>query len=414
MNDALSEEGNKTGRDLFVVTTFVFNAFSWYWIIFYVLSESLRNMSLSYTESLTIWAIHFIAMAVSAFSGAVASNTITNRITFLRIWMLLGLGTSLLPIFLGDLTTTNAAILSLLQGISFGLGMPSCMAYFADSTVVKNRGRLGGITYAVIGIGIFLFTVALGTLDVMGQVLASVSWRGFGLALFFLWGPKTRDAESQKTKSAHTLSYLSILQERNFLLYIIPWVMFCLVDGFEGPLLENFFGPGLLSLTIIEFAISGVFALVGGLLSDFLGRKRVVVVGFVALGVGYAALGLAPEFLLSWYFYAVVEGVAGGMFGAVFLMTLWGDLAQTRLKERYYALGGTPYLLSALVGFAVEPYVQHISTYAAFSLASLFLFVAVLPLIYATETLPEREIELRQLRKYIEKAREVSEKHGEG
>ncbi|UCE44323.1 MAG: MFS transporter [Candidatus Bathyarchaeota archaeon] len=411
MYDAGPEAPKRTKRDLFVVAIFVFNAFSWYWIIFYILSEFFENMNVSNSEILTIWVIHFAAMAVSAFSGAVVSGRIVDRVTFLRVWMVLGVCSSLLPILLGDLTITNASILSLLLAISFGLGMPSCMAYFADFTSVENRGRLGGITFSIIGIGIFLFTITLGPLETTGQVISSAIWRGLGLALFLLLGPKPIDMKKRKTANTQAQGYASIIRERDFFLYFVPWVMFCLVDGFEGPLLENFFGPGLLSLTIIEFAISGIFALVGGFLSDFVGRKRVVVVGFVALGVGYAALGLAPELLFSWYFYSVVEGIAGGMFGAVFLMTIWGDLARTRPKERYYALGGIPYLLSALVGFVVDPYVHQISTYAAFSLASLFLFVAVLPLIYAAETLPERKIELRQLRKYVKTAREVKEKY---
>lgn len=413
MYDTPSEANVKTRRDAFVVATLVFNAFSWYWVIFYILSEFLENLSVPYAQILTIWTIHFAAMTISAFSGAVLSNRIVNRITLLRVWMLLGIGSSLLPILLGDLDLTSASFLSLFLGISFGLGMPSCMAYFADFVSIENRGRLGGITFCIIGIGIFLFTVTLGPLDVASQVLSSAVWRGIGLTLFLLWGPQPQGTDVDKPQHARSQAYGSILSERDFLLYFIPWIMFCLVDGFEGPLLENFFGPGLLSLVVIEFAISGIFALIGGFFADFIGRKRVVVVGFVALGVGYAALGFAPEFLLSWYFYSLVEGVAGGMFGAVFLMTLWGDLARTRPKERYYALGGTPYLLSVLVGFAVEPYVQRISTYAAFSLASFFLFVAVLPLIYATETLPERKIELRRLRKYVEKAREVKEKYEE-
>ena len=411
MYDAHSAASNKTKRDIFVVATFVFNAFSWYWVMFYILDEFLESLNVSSTEILTIWAIHFAAMTISAFSGAVISNRIIDRITFLRVWVLLGIGSSLLPILLGDLNMTNASILSLLLAISFGLGMPSCMAYFADFASIENRGRLGGITFSIIGIGIFLFTIALGTFDAAGQALSSAIWRGIGLTFFLLWGPQPQGPEIEKTTHARMQAYGSILRERDFLLYFIPWIMFCLVDGFEGPLLENFFGPGLLSLVVIEFAISGIFALIGGFFSDFFGRKRVVVVGFVALGVGYAALGFAPEILFSWYFYSIVEGVAGGMFGAVFLMTLWGDLARTRPKERYYALGGTPYILSALIGFVVEPYVQKISTYAAFSLASVFLFVAVLPLIYAPETLTEKKIELRRIRKYVEKAKKVEEKY---
>jgi hypothetical protein len=39
-----------------------------------------------------------------------------------------------------------------------------------------------------------------------------------------------------------------------------------------------------------------------------------------------------------------------------------------------------------------------------FSFASVFLFLAVLPLIYAPETLPEKTMKDRDLKSYIEKA----------
>jgi hypothetical protein len=44
-------------------------------------------------------------------------------------------------------------------------------------------------------------------------------------------------------------------------------------------------------------------------------------------------------------------------------------------------------------------------------LASFFLFVAVLPLIYAPETLPEKKMELRRLRSFAEEARKAKEKY---
>jgi hypothetical protein len=46
------------------------------------------------------------------------------------------------------------------------------------------------------------------------------------------------------------------------------------------------------------------------------------------------------------------------------------------------------------------------------SIASFFLFLAVIPLFYAPETLPEKEIKERELKGYIEKAKKIKEKHG--
>jgi len=48
---------------------------------------------------------------------------------------------------------------------------------------------------------------------------------------------------------------------------------------------------------------------------------------------------------------------------------------------------------------------------AAFSVAAFFLFLAVLPLISAPETLPEKKVELRRLRSFAEEAQKAKEKY---
>jgi hypothetical protein len=90
---------------------------------------------------------------------------------------------------------------------------------------------------------------------------------------------------------------------------------------------------------------------------------------------------------------------------------MWGDLAGNNQKEKYYLFGGLSYLLAGFVSVVVTPFLDVIQATAAFSLASFFLFLAVLPLMYAPETLPEKEIKDRELRDYLEKAKKVKEKY---
>jgi hypothetical protein len=99
------------------------------------------------------------------------------------------------------------------------------------------------------------------------------------------------------------------------------------------------------------------------------------------------------------------------MFASVFFMTLWGDLAENNEKDKYYALGGLPYLLAGLLPIALKPFIAVSQAGTAFSLASFFLFLAVLPLMYAPETLPEGRIRERELKEYIERAKKTSEKY---
>jgi hypothetical protein len=69
-------------------------------------------------------------------------------------------------------------------------------------------------------------------------------------------------------------------------------------------------------------------------------------------------------------------------------------------------------LLSNFLRFIVGPFlVEAVPIYTVFSLASFFLFLSVVPLMYAPETLPEKRMKERELKSYVEKAKEVSEKY---
>jgi uncharacterized membrane protein len=63
-----------------------------------------------------------------------------------------------------------------------------------------------------------------------------------------------------------------------------------------------------------------------------------------------------------------------------------------------------PFLISSFISILVYPFASNIPVSTSFPLASFFLFIAVLPLIYAPETMSEKTIKDRDLKSYAEKA----------
>jgi len=234
------------------------------------------------------------------------------------------------------------------------------------------------------------------------------AWRGFGLIIFFL-KPKERFSSEMKRNT----SFASILRDKSFILYFVAWFMFCLVDRSGKPIVDYASGTFYDLILTIGPIIGSFSALFGGLLSDRVGRKRVVLYGFITLGIAYAAIGIAPTAWISWYFYLAVGSVGTGILWVLFILVLWGDLSQVGNRETYYVVGGIPYFLTSIVRLLSTPYVILLSETSVFSLASFFLFLAVLPLLYAPETMPKRKIELRQLKNYAEKAKRAKEKYAE-
>jgi MFS family permease len=402
---------NGIGKRGFIVITILFvSVFGWYYMTLPIMEGILSNIEITHTENIAIWATFYVSIIGTSILGAFLSNKI-DRLKFLYAWTVFGVVVSLLPVTLTNVTLLQVWSISLLLGASFGLGLPSCLAYFAECTVVENRGRIGGTTFLIANISGPFLAILFGKTDLATMSVVFTLLRGMALIVFFL-KPK-KQSSSQMTTNA---SFVSILRDKTFLLYFVAWFMFSLVNRFEIALLEQFLTgwmPSLLEImTIVEPLVACLSILIGGLLCDWIGRKKIILSGFVALGVAYAIIGLDPRSVIFWYLYFVVDGVAWGIFLLTFVLILWGDLSQLGTREKYYALGSVPFFLSYIIPeLLTESFVEQISLFAAFSLASFFLFIAVLPLLFAPETLPEKKMELRRLRSFAEDAKKAREKY---
>ena len=391
-------------REFFPAFIIVVNSLTWFVLTNAIFGNLIYALSISPFDALILFGIYYVAVAGSAILGAKFFPR--SRKIFLSLWMLGGTIISILLITVPNNNVSENVLISLFFGISVGAGLPSSLACFADRTNVEGRGFFGGITYFFVGFVTMLLIVILFSVGNILAVLMLAIWRTVG-SILFLFTFKDKKAEQLR----NVPSYAYVLGKRELVLYLVPWIMFSLVNWMEAPLLQGLFGELYHLISFIEVAISGLFALVGGIIADFSGRKRVIIIGFVVLGVEYAVLSLLAEMPVSWYIYTAFDGIAWGMFASVFFMTLWGDLAGTYEKEKYYLVGGLPYLLGSFLSILVKPYVEIIPLGMAFSLASFFLFLAVLPLMYAPETLPEKKIRERELKGYIDKAKKVKEKY---
>lgn len=380
-------------REYIVVSYLLVNTFSWLFIgqkiVTYLFAE-LSSASLIFPASIII----------SMFIGAAFLSNV-QKTKFFSIWLLFGTVSSLVLIF--PLASSFIAIFSIiLMGISIGLGLPSCLTFFANHIPIEKRGKTGGICLFLAAFSVPLITSVMP--DLATSVAVFALWRGSTLPILFFI-PK--NDHHKIVRKPHSLT--AVLQNKTFILYFIAWLMFSLVDGFETSVLENYIGEFRFLMTTVEPIFAGISAVVGGILSDWIGRKRVLIFGFVSLGVAYAIASLASELWISWVFYFVVDGTALGILGVLFILVIWGDLSSVG-QEKYYAFGETPLFLAMIVSRLFYPYTEFFHLTSAFSLAAFFLFIAVIPLIYAPETLPQKKIEQRQLQIYTQEALKVKQK----
>jgi MFS family permease len=395
----------------------VANAFVWYFYAANILEQVIGKIATDSSTNLLLWGIHFTGIGLSALIGAVVSSKMRGRTSFLMSWIMFGAVVSLAPIVLNTYDVLTVAVIAGLWGVSLGLGMPSCMGYFTENTAIEKRGSVAGLVLLLTGVLVVVFgTVIPENISLQTAILSA--WRIMGLIVFLPFRKMMDNVNNAENHKA--LSYRSLFNQRAFVLYLIPWAMFSLITYLTVPLQSEIIGamqsnnvnvPSVEFLRGIENILTAVCAVVGGLLLDFVGRKRMSIIGFALLGLGYSVLGIYPEMPTSWYFYTAVDGIAWGILFAIFVVTIWGDLSYEAPSDKHYAIGVLPFFISKFLQLTIgKDIASSIPTSAIFSFTAFFLFLAVLPLVYAPETLPEKHIRERELKSYVEKAQKEAAK----
>ena len=141
---------------------------------------------------------------------------------------------------------------------------------------------------------------------------------------------------------------------------------------------------------------------------DLKGRKVVIIIGLVMLGLGYAMLSLFPPSLFVQAFFIIADGIAFGIFTVAFIFVVWGDMSNGERGEKFYALGNITISIAVMFSIFFSPWLKMIDASSAFSLASFFIFLAIIPIFLAPELLPEKVIKEREIKKYIKEAKKVA------
>ena len=354
---------------------------------------------------LTISGPYFTGLIFSALIGATLLVQKLREKRFLTIWVLLGVVSCLLFYFLAPQDTSfTLGIVSLILGTSVGLGIPASLSMFANQIKSEKLGRTAGALFFIIQIFTALILFSIESMGIEDKFLTFAIWRVLGLIGIIMLREYVKNDKEIKT------SLKKILKDRTFVLYFLPWFMFSLVNFIQVPIVEVFMRG--ISLDSNYYSVAGLissFTAIGaGFLCDFKGRKVTGILGFVLLGIGYAFLSLLPDVvgkLPAVYLFTIFDGLAWGLLYVNFIFVVWGDLSQVNNREKYYFLGGLPFLFSGLIQMLIGPFVaEGIPIGTSFSLASFFLLIATLPLLYAPESLSDKLMKSRELFNYVNTA----------
>jgi len=207
----------------------------WYILTYAVFTAILNGLNLLETEKLGLFIIYYVGVAVSAILGPKFFPR--ARAKFLYLWLFMGAIATLLLTTVSINGMLANALLAFFLGVSIGVGLPSSLSYFADSTSVENRGFVGGIIWSAVGFAVLIFAFLINMLGQWETIIALTIWRLFGGVVFLVLNKKHEKFAAQKSPS-----YLELIRKREILLYLFPWVMFSLINFAEAPILESVFG----------------------------------------------------------------------------------------------------------------------------------------------------------------------------
>lgn len=386
------------------------NAFVWYLLAFNTLKVLLNQQSATTADTLLVFGVNTGAIVVAGLLGSFLGDKFKNKTRFLYVWLASGMLLSLIPLGLNVLDISQLTLISLIFGLYFGIGMPATMGYHSALTNTEGRARIGGLSFLIIALtfavaGLVMFDNLIVTCVVLAVL------RLVGLMFFHF----VRGKEQPKPEIA-ILSYRSIATNRSFILYFVPWCMFTLINYMTIPIQQNIFETqaSYQFFTAMENIVIALSAVFSGFIADKFGRKRLTIIGFIMLGIGYAVMGLfsasASNAIWGNIIYIISDGIAWGIFYVLFVFTLWGDLAYTKASDKLYFLGALPFVTSYFMQMIFSDSLQGIDKTLIFSFASFFLFLAVLPLFYAPETLSEKLLKDRDLQSYVMNAKKKAAK----
>jgi MFS family permease len=394
----------KISRKQFLVASIIgVNSISWSYLTASLIIMITTASNIPNFEKNFVYVAYFVSLAAANLLGVTVSKKV-KQLRFLQFWIILGGLTTLIPTVIQLSSIESLTVFSVILGFSVGIGLPSCLVYIVNMTEIEERGRVSG-TILLVNYCIYpILAILTNSLYLKECCVLFSAWRFCGLAVHLL-KPKEEPKMMEQIRER-----MQHFPTKAFIKYFVPWLLFCLADAITSPFLYVEIKNIWINSDLIILCLSSIFCLIGGVLLDFVGRKHVVIGTTIALGLGYATVGLFPSFQFAWLIFSIIYGASWGILTTVFMLVVWADLASTRMRKKVFAIGVLPPFVSNVVAQYLEPFISSFPIASTFSLVAFFLFSAVIPLFYAPETLPRSVIERRRMEKYINKAKKEKEK----
>jgi hypothetical protein len=335
----------------------------------------------------------------------IVSSFFVGRIKKLPLIYTSSLTTLLLTLLLFVPNDVFKVVILFVIGIFFSLGILGFLTFLWDITVPEERGRISGfVGFIALPLNFIVTYLLAPNLDFLGTIMLGVIINS-GILLIALLRPEKTMLTAKKNERK------GYFEKRTVLLYLIPWIIFSLVNVTLAKTTSVFVEQQVASsfyLFLLGLQFVGVVlgCIIGGTVADFFGRRYSLAFSLSSYGISAALIGIfaSNEVLLLVY---LLNGLSWGILFILYTFVVWGDLANKFNCPKMYSLGLTTYYLTIGIGLLTQISIPVVIS----SLATcLLVFLCNVPIVLAPELLSPYFRERMRIKLHINAVKKISKK----
>ncbi len=371
------------------------------WLFAFPLFGPIINSYFDGVQALAIekgkWVMLFLASMIT--SSLITGYFVDKSLKRLLFIFLSTIFASVLTFVFIWISVNDVYLISVLLGLAAGVSPVAFGAYFADTAMPEERGRIMGVS---VGIAmpiaqLFLISETFDFLTFTNKIIivGSLILITF-LILTFRPKDRTQQIISSKGRKGPNRRQIILYSVPIFLFYLVSGILFSIVF----PTIKNQISNEIFYLIwAIPFLLGAVYA---GVNLDRRGRKFPTIIGLAITGISLAIFAVLQN--LGYLF--IIPLAIGYSFLVISSFIIWADLSPPQSRGTFYGTGFGLISAAQLLGLIATGTIfgsvssSQINVYMLFS--SVALFLSIPPLILADESLPRSLIEKRKLLDYLD------------